>query len=367
MPPTPLPMAEPKPTVVITGISGNLGVRLLAQLSGFEVIGADMRPPHPDLSLRFEPVDFGYEPACEQMVDILRETRATAVVHLAFVIDPVRTGVLDRERMWQINVAGTARVLEAIAEYNRSGGTVRQFIYPSSVSVYGSELPPLVSEEHPHQAHTLPYAVHKKEVEAVIAARIQALGACSTYILRPHIFTGATVQNYLVGALRGMPTGQGKLAERLRARGRRLPILLPFGQRYLENNFQFVHIDDMARLIAHILHRAPAKPESVVLNVAGRGPVISMGRAIEVAQARVLRLPGRAAVRRMLQLMWDWGISGVPAEALPYFTGSYTMDTRRLRDFLGSEYEKVIQHSNESALADSFAAPAKLKAMQQTA
>jgi nucleoside-diphosphate-sugar epimerase len=359
-------MAETKPSVVITGISGNLGVRLLAQLSGFEVVGADMRPPSAELRLRFEPVDLGYEPACEQMVDILREARATAVVHLAFVIDPVRTGVLDRERMWQINVAGTARVLEAIAEYNRSEGAVGQFIYPSSVSVYGPELPPLVSEEHPHQAHTLPYAVHKKEVEAVIAARKAALGACSSYILRPHIFTGATVQNYLVGALRGTPTGKGKLAARMRASGRRLPILLPFGQRYLDNNFQFVHVDDMARLIAHILRRRPAQPETVVLNVAGRGPVISMGRAIEVAQARLLRLPGKAAVRRMLRLMWDWGISGVPAEALPYFTGSYTMDTRRLRDFLGGEYERIMQHTNESALADSFTA-LRAKAMQQTA
>jgi nucleoside-diphosphate-sugar epimerase len=291
------------------------------------------------------------------MVDILRDARATAVVHLAFVIDPVRTGVLDRDRMWQINVAGTARVLEAIAEYNRNGGAVRKFIYPSSVSIYGPDLPPLVSEAHPHQAHTLPYAVHKKEVESVIAARLPSIGPCSTYILRAHIFTGATVQNYLVGALRGTPTGKGRLAQRLRARGSRLPILLPFGQRYLDNNFQFVHVDDMARLLAYLLRRAPVPPESVVLNVAGRGPVISMRRAIELAHASVLRLPGKASVRRVLQLMWDWGISGVPPEALPYFTGSYTMDTRRLRAFLGSDYESIIQHTNESAFADSFAAP----------
>lgn len=361
-------MSDQKPSVVITGIAGNLGLRLLPLLTGFNVTGVDMRPPQGDLPLRFEPVDLGHEPACEQMVDILRDTRASAVVHLAFVIDPVRTGVLDTERMWQINVAGTARVMEAIAEYNRSGGAVEKFVYPSSVSVYGSDLPPLVNEDHPHQAHTLPYAVHKKEVEAAIASRRRSLGPCSSYILRPHIFTGATVQNYLVGALRGTPTGKGKLAERMRARGRRLPILLPFGRRYLENNFQFVHIDDMARLLACILRRSPAPPEHVTLNVAGRGPVISMGRAIELAQAKVFRLPGNAAVRRTLQLMWDWGISGVPAAALPYFTGSYTMDTRRLRSFLGSEYEQVIQHTNESALADSFAAPTAVpQKMQQSA
>jgi nucleoside-diphosphate-sugar epimerase len=361
-------MADKKPAIVVTGIAGNLGLRLLPLLSDYEVIGLDMRPPSPELPLYFEPVDLGHEAACERLVDILRHSRATAIVHLAFVIDPVRTGILDRDRMWQINVAGTARVLEAIAEFNRNGGAVSKLVYPSSVSVYGSELPPLVTEDHPHQAHTLPYAIHKKEVEAVIAARVRSLGPCSTYVLRPHIFSGATVQNYLVGALRGTPTGRGKFAERMRARGSRLPILLPIGRQYLETKFQFVHIDDMARLIAHVLRRSPTVPEAHVVNVAGRGPVISMQRAIELAQAKVLRLPGKAAVRRVLQLMWDWGISGVPPESLPYFTGSYTMDTRRLREFLGSDYEQVIRYTNEAALADSFAATATVpQTMQQSA
>ena len=35
------------------------------------------------------------------------------------MLDPVRAGVLDLDRMWQINVAGTARVMEAITEANR--------------------------------------------------------------------------------------------------------------------------------------------------------------------------------------------------------------------------------------------------------
>ena len=35
--------------------------------------------------------------------------------------------------MWQINVAGTARVMEAISVVNRTGGNIRQFIFPSSV------------------------------------------------------------------------------------------------------------------------------------------------------------------------------------------------------------------------------------------
>ena len=56
------------------------------------------------------------------MYELLRDTHAYAVIHLAFVIDPVRTGVLDVDRMWQINVAGTARVMEAVTEVNRTVG-----------------------------------------------------------------------------------------------------------------------------------------------------------------------------------------------------------------------------------------------------
>ena len=35
-------------------------------------------------------------------------------------------------------------------------------------------------------------------------------------------------------------------------------------------------------------------------------------------------------------------------------TGSYIMDTSRLRSFLGHEYEEVIQFTIEQALEDSF-------------
>ena len=55
--------------------------------------------------------------------------RPIAVVHLAFVMDAVRTGILDRDRMWQVNVAGTARVMEAVTEANREWPMVEKFIF----------------------------------------------------------------------------------------------------------------------------------------------------------------------------------------------------------------------------------------------
>src|SRR6202011_100472 len=125
-------MGNAKPTVVITGISGNLGTRLLPQLAQFDVIGVDLTPPVSDLPLRFERMDLGEEESCRQLFLLLRESRASAVIHLAFVLDPMRTGVLDLDRIWHINVARTARVIEAITEANHEETIIRKFVFPSS-------------------------------------------------------------------------------------------------------------------------------------------------------------------------------------------------------------------------------------------
>lgn len=341
-------------TVIVTGIAGNLGLRLLPLLSEFEVVGVDMRAPTSVSLKAFCKADLGEEASCHQLVELIRDTAATAIVHLAFVIDPQRTGVLDVKRMWQINVAGTARVMEAISEINRRGGTrVRKFIFPSSVSAYGSETNGPVKEDAPLKAHTLPYAIHKRESDDVVRYRSDMMGDCATYILRPHIFTGASMQNYLVGALRGTPTGTGELGKKWRAEGRRLPLMLPFGDEYLRKEYQFVHVDDMARLISFILRRQDKPGEQIILNVAGRGPALTLQRCAEIANAKVVRLP-KFLCRHVLQYLWNRGISAIPPDALPYMIGSYTMNTAKLRSFLGSEYENVMRYTCEEALADSF-------------
>jgi nucleoside-diphosphate-sugar epimerase len=348
-------MASAKPVVVVTGVSGNLGRRLLPLLGEFSVIGVDLSPPQTDLPLQFERLDLGEESTTRVLYELLRDTQPVAVVHLAFVIDPVRTGVLDAERMWQINVAGTARVMEAVSEANRTADfTIRQFIFPSSVSAYGPSLPNPATEDSPMAAHTLPYAIHKKQSDEVVQQRATALRGCSVYILRPHIFAGASVENYLLGAFRGTPNGKSTRAEKMRSEGKRLPCMLPRGQQYLDNKIQFVHVDDMARLIAHILHRDPEAQRLTILNVAGRGEPLTFGRCIEIAQAKLVRVPGRWAMRQVLRFLWKRQISAIPPEAMPYMTGEYIMNTDRLRSFLGAEYETVVRYTIADAFADSF-------------
>jgi nucleoside-diphosphate-sugar epimerase len=344
-----------KPVVVVTGISGNLGSRLLPLLGSFTVIGVDVHPPRTDAELQFESLDLGQESSTRALYELMRDTRPHAVVHLAFVIDPVRTGVLDVDRMWQINVAGTARVMEAVTEVNRSSDDgIRQFIFPSSVSAYGPDLPGPVTEDAPLAAHTLPYAIHKKESDEVVQQRCTALRGCSVYILRPHIFAGASVENYLMGAFRGTPNGKSERAEKMRKEGKRLPCMLPRGQRYLDNKLQFIHVDDMARLLKHILQREPEVQRLTVLNVAGRGDPLTFARCIEMAKAKLVRVPGKWAMRQVLSFLWKQKISAIPPQAVPYMTGEYTMNTDKLRRFLGPEYEHVMRYTITDAFADSF-------------
>jgi nucleoside-diphosphate-sugar epimerase len=327
----------------------------LPLLKSFSVIGVDVHPPQTDSELQFESLDLGQESSTRALYELLRDTHPFAVVHLAFVIDPVRTGVLDLDRMWQINVAGTARVMEAVTEANRTADeTIKQFIFPSSVSVYGPDFPSPATEDTPFGAHTLPYAIHKQESDEVVQQRCTALRGCSVYILRPHIFAGATVENYLMGAFRGTPNGKSARAEKMRTEGKRLPCMLPRGQQYLDNQIQFIHVDDMARLICHILQREPETQRLTVLNVAGRGEPLTFAKCIEMAHAKLLRVPGRWTMRQILSFLWKRRISAIPPEAVPYMTGQYVMNTDRLRRFLGPEYEHVLRYTITDAFADSF-------------
>jgi len=348
-------MGSSLPTVLVTGVSGNLGVRLLPLLADYEVIGVDLNPPRSDHPLRFVPLDLGRESSCRELFLLLKETRPAAVLHLAFVIDPVRTGVIDLDRMWQINVAGTARVMEAITEANRDQPVVTRFIFPSSVSAYGSDLPRAVTEDFPLGGHTLPYAIHKMESDKVVQQRAPALRGCSVYILRPHIFAGASVENYLLGAFRGTPNGRGSWAAKMRTQGKRLPCMLPYGKRYLDNKIQFIHVDDMARLLTYIVNRREVETQRLtVLNVAGRGEPLTFARCIELAGANFWRVPSKAIFHRVLKTMWTLGISAIPPAAVPYMTGEYIMNTERLRVFLGDDYEHIIRTTITDAFADSF-------------
>lgn len=348
-------MANSTPSIVVTGISGNLGRQLLPLLSSFRVVGVDFRPPQADLPLQFEQMDLAEEASCLQLIQLFKDVRPVAVVHLAFVMDAVRTGVLDAERIWKVNVAGTARVMEAVTEANRDWPMVEKFVFVSSVSAYGPDLSKPATEETPLAAHTYQYGVHKMESDRVVQQRAPALRGCSVYVLRPHIFAGASVDNYFMEAFRGIPGGSSKRAARMREQHKRLPSVLPSGKKYLENRIQFVHIEDVARVIAFILNKKdPEAQRLTILNVAGRGTPLTYEQCIHIAKAKLVRVPTEQLFQLVLQLFWKMRISTIPPDAMPYMLSDTVMDTTRLQEFLGPEYKNVIKYPIAEAFAECF-------------
>ena len=344
-----------KPTVLVTGVSGNLGPSLLKQLDDCQVIGVDVDPPPAGAGVfRFEKIDLAEERSCEQMLELMRTYRPEAVVHLAFVVDPVPAAIVERRAAWQVNVVGTSRVLEAVAEHNRTIGGIEKFIFPSSAMIYGPEPKGPVLEDAALNAQSLPYALHQQEADITVQIRANSLRKCKTYILRSQVYAGADVENHHLAILRGTPGTNGRLGRALRRSGAKLPFLLPAGGNYLDHRLQFVHIDDVARLISHIARRKETDPQRNVLNVAGSGEALTLRRCIDIAGTRVKR---KLFCRQALRLRWKMGISDIPPAALPYLLGSCELETAKLRAFLGEQYGSVIQFTCEDALRASFGAP----------
>ncbi|HYL91748.1 MAG TPA: hypothetical protein VEW69_01185, partial [Alphaproteobacteria bacterium] len=181
-----------------------------------------------------------------------------------------------------------------------------------------------------------------------------SLGRCKTYILRAQTFAGASAGNFMIAQLRGTPADQRFWGKRMRQKGSRVPLLLPSGDGALEHRFQFVHVDDVARLMAYIVRRTVSDRDLTVLNVAGRGEPLSLRACLQEARLKPMHVPGTALLRNVQGIFCRLGISDIAPEAVFYALGSFTVDTTRLRLFLGEDYRKVIQYTCDQALRESF-------------
>ncbi len=339
--------------MLVTGISGNLGRRVAPLLDEYELVTVDLYPPPKDIPCgKFVQLDLS-EPAGQAELGRLVKTEGIdAVLHLAFIIDPVRTGIVDVQRMWQTNVAATQRLLEAVADANSNGTAVRLFVFPSSVSAYGPDLPDQVTEDTELRAHTLPYAVHKRESDEICQKMYPRLGGCALYVYRPSIFAGKTMDNYILRAIRGKPSGRGWLASVFERTGWKLAMLMPASASG-KNSFQYVHVDDVSRVLQWTLKNfQPGQLK--IINLAGRGLGVTFAESAQLAGTPVVHLPSEKWVVALLRFFWAIGLSGVPPTAIPYFLGSYTMDTTKLREELGADYETVVRFTSRDALLDSL-------------
>jgi UDP-glucose 4-epimerase len=213
--------------ILITGSSGFYGQALIAAIRrrypdatihGLDIVATGAHPPD-----HFELCDI----TSPRLTDFMAASGADTVVHLAFVVNPMR----DERRMRDINVNGTRNLLSAVSIIKPA-----RLLVSSSATSYGAwpdnSIP--LTEEHPLRPRTeYRYAADKFQVENML----RDFAAMHPEVLlswtRPCMIYGPGMSNFMT-ALFTMP-----------------PILpLPGND---NPPMQFVHLDDVVEASLAIL------------------------------------------------------------------------------------------------------------------
>ena len=115
--------------------------------------------------------------------------------------------------------------------------------------------------------------------------------------------------------------------------------------------------------MAFILRKQdPEEKRLTILNVAGRGAALTYAQCLEIAKAKLVRVPTKKMFDLVLRVLWKRRISTIPPDVSPYMTSDTIMDTARLEHFLGPAYKDVIRYSISDAFAQCFKEEAKSSA-----
>jgi nucleoside-diphosphate-sugar epimerase len=284
-------------SVVVTGVSGFLGQRLLPLLDAHDavgrIIGLDVRDPaRRARKLEFHRVDVGG-------TDLAPYFRGVStIVHLAAILGPIP----DASLFTHVNIDSTRRVLDAAA-----GASVRKVVRPSSAAVYGAwaNNPIPLTEEAPLRPSPgyLP-AIVDAECERLVAEwATDRAGRLGTR-LRLAPVVGAGAQSLFAEVVTGRAP--------VRVRGAAPPV-------------QALHVDDAAAALALAVEQDLDGP----FNVAADGWLASGDAQALLTKGRMPALPLELA-QRMLATTWALGIGDAPASVLPYLMHPWVVANDRL-------------------------------------
>jgi UDP-glucose 4-epimerase len=257
---------------VITGGSGYIGgrlIELLTQQDDAEVVNVDIRPPAiPRQRTRFVKMDI----RDRAMRSLLETERPDALVHLAFVLNPIR----DERTMYDIDVNGTENVLNAATE----AGTPHLLV-ASSTTAYGAwpDNPVPLTEEHPVRGMPgYEYARDKTEIDRLCQLWAAQHPDRTMTIVRPTIVFGPNVDNYIIRFWQNSPF-----------------LALVDG---IDLDWQFVHEDDVVDAISRLL----LERKGGIFNLTGDGTV-KLSEAAAMAGLKTRNMP-YALQRRIASAMW---------------------------------------------------------------
>jgi nucleoside-diphosphate-sugar epimerase len=294
-------------TVVVTGVAGSLGQRVVERLlrsPGVDrIVGVDVVPPA------------GFPPAVEKLLLDLSEeptpgdalevacAGATGVIHLAWrTVDGRGPARAMRRRAATDNHRALERVLGAVAT-----GRPASFVHLSSATVYGAwpdNSVPLSEDSLLRPNPEFGFAVEKADAEWRIATWSEEHPDVAVAVLRPTVTVGSP-ERPLYRALGGTDAP---------------------GSPGVVRPVQFLHVDDLADAVVFAWqHRLQG-----AFNVApDSGTRDDTARALAGGVARV-RLPIRLA-RAVGSWSWDLWRLGVPREAAAYATHPWVVAPDRLK------------------------------------
>jgi UDP-glucose 4-epimerase len=259
---------------LITGGSGYIGSRLTEILAARDetdvIVNVDLRPP----ASAHDKAEFVRGDVRDRATigGLLERERVDALVHLAFLLNPIR----DEARMYDIDVNGTQAVLAAAA----TAGTP-QVLVTSSATAYGAfaDNPRPIAEDWPVRGQPdFSYARHKAEADRLCQLWALEHPDRAMTIVRPCIVFGPNVDNYISRTWKNssfMPIMDG-----------------------IDEEFQLVHEDDVVTAIVGLLDARA----SGAFNVAGDGS-LRWGDSAQMIGLKTRELSFKAA-RRLYAVAW---------------------------------------------------------------
>lgn len=302
--------------VAITGISGYIGTRLLARLDRHPdveaIIGVDVRlPAYQSPRLRFYRQD-----VTAPLDGLFAKERVDAVVHLAFVVRPVR----NETRAKQANVLGTHNVIQ---ECRQSG--VRQLLYLGSTAAYGAHrdnLPALTEESPLRPNHKFQYSRDKAETDQMFQSFARGVPETDVTVLRSCVVIGPG----------GIASVGAKLFQRVMAR-----------LSHRDPEMQFVHEDDLLDILVLCLEKHPRG----IYNVAGDG-VLRYSEVAKLARKRSVVF-GRRFLAALMNIGWLLHLQSDSRSAgLDFIAYPWVADNTALKKALAFEYK----HTSRDAITD---------------
>ena len=293
-------MSAAPPTVVVTGISGNLGRALAKQLHvEARVVGVDRRP------LKDRPKDVEHlqvDIRKARVEEAFRRHQVDALIHLGIMHDPR----MPFTEAHSFNVLGTRKILDLCVRHG-----VRKVVVLSSANVYGPrpENSNFLAEETPLMAADRFSDVRDLiEVDMYAQSFVWRHPEIETVILRPVNIVGPTVRN--------APSNYLRLEHPITVMG-------------FDPMIQLIHEEDVARALALALRPGVRG----VFNVTGPGEV-PLSAVLRELGRRPIPVP-QSLLRPALRRLFRAGLTSFPAGELDHLQYLCVVDGSRAAREMG--------------------------------